>query len=387
MSAHTKKISLNCSGSLDPKYTQSLDWFFSSSFYTAGASLKTYYGDRVVHHLETGQRGFQDHTPGDKHVLFFADESSISRRWATGVFRDLNEFKQRHNLSISDFLFVANACDPKNAHVAQSMGIPKENIILIDYYVLQTYCFHRLFNAEHNCTYVSNAPKDCRMLIGKPKLHRLVFMHELWQEGLLNNSVTSILIDPGDADEIAEQVANCYQNLGMSCSSVQSIADMLHTLGGSPDNVNYYYWKDQHGPNNHCPGYPYDCNTFANTGFSVIPETHYFSQDSSLCFVTEKTYKAIYNHHPFVIFGSSGMLEGLHNKGYKTFGTIINEDYDNKDTDQARIKKSIDAVKQMQHTQSHDALSSIVNHNYQTLISNAQNTIDTLNSAITKATQ
>ena len=55
-------------------------------------------------------------------------------------------------------------------------------------------------------------------------------------------------------------------------------------------------------------------------------------------FLSEKTFKPIINLQPFVIMGSKGTLELLHDLGYKTFGKYIDESYDSIENPQSRIK-------------------------------------------------
>lgn len=374
-------------GSLDRKFTQTLDWFLSSNLCIADLPVKTYLVDRSVHNLESGRSGFQQHCPGDKHLLFLADEAVIYPSWKLALFRDLCNFKKQHNLSDRDFIFVANSSCPDNVKIAQKLGIPPDHTVLIDYYELQTYCFHTVLGCQHNSTYHRHADKDSCMLIGKPKLSRLVFMHELWQRNLLDNSITSILLESQDHNEHASRIMQLYRSMGYNDVEKHSILEMIETLSGSPDNVNYRYWNTLHGPVNHCPGYPYNSNIFTDTKFSIITESNFSSRDSKINFITEKTYKAIFNHHPFVIFGTSGLLDTLRNKGYKTFNDIIDESYDLPNTDNMRMKRVVNAVEQMHNISQHDQLASIVDHNYQTLITNSLQTVSRLNDTILRTFQ
>lgn len=66
---------------------------------------------------------------------------------------------------------------------------------------------------------------------------------------------------------------------------------------------------------------------YLETAYSVITETYYSEDNPS---VTEKTYRAIINRHPFVLVGCPGMLQYLKNFGFKTFDQYFtNSDYDN----------------------------------------------------------
>jgi len=64
---------------------------------------------------------------------------------------------------------------------------------------------------------------------------------------------------------------------------------------------------------------------FNQAYFNFVIETHF---DNDTIFLTEKTFKPILNLQPFVIIGNPGSLQLLKDLGYKTFETVIKEDYD-----------------------------------------------------------
>jgi len=60
-------------------------------------------------------------------------------------------------------------------------------------------------------------------------------------------------------------------------------------------------------------------------------------------YVTEKTGKALYSGSPWVIYGAEGFLKNLRHLGFKTFGDIIDESYDNVRCSYKRAKKAADS--------------------------------------------
>lgn len=50
------------------------------------------------------------------------------------------------------------------------------------------------------------------------------------------------------------------------------------------------------------------------------------------CFISEKSFKPIVGHHPFIIYGNKGSLAKLHEMGYRTFNKWWDESYDTLDT-------------------------------------------------------
>lgn len=91
--------------------------------------------------------------------------------------------------------------------------------------------------------------------------------------------------------------------------------------------------------------------------------------------LTEKTFKPIVNLQPFIIFGAPGSLKELHNLGYKTFSSVIDESYDLETDHDKRMEKlinlAIDLVQMSdeQHIQLMKLIKPILEHNQQVFFS------------------
>lgn len=64
---------------------------------------------------------------------------------------------------------------------------------------------------------------------------------------------------------------------------------------------------------------------YVDTYFSVITETNFFIPTE---YRTEKIYKPLLIGHPFIVVSGYGYYKGLHNMGFKTFDSLINERFD-----------------------------------------------------------
>jgi hypothetical protein len=62
-----------------------------------------------------------------------------------------------------------------------------------------------------------------------------------------------------------------------------------------------------------------------DTDISVIHETH---SNVESVFLSEKTYRALFLKHPFLMMGSPGLLAQLRADGYQTYGCLFDESYD-----------------------------------------------------------
>lgn len=131
-------------------------------------------------------------------------------------------------------------------------------------------------------------------------------------------------------------------------------------------------------------GYPLDISVYADTSFSIISETHYQTvttiEGKKYPMLSEKTYKAIINYHPFILAGAEGILDKLASMGFKTFTQYLDyPDYLKNDlVERAKLicanvktfgKKCIDYQQQIKN----DVL-----HNVELLESLCQNEVDNL---------
>ena len=83
--------------------------------------------------------------------------------------------------------------------------------------------------------------------------------------------------------------------------------------------------------------------------------------------LTEKTFKPIALGMPFVIVGTQGSLQYLRSYGFKTFGHLWDESYDDEPDDSQRIEKIAQVLKQLEHSDRQSIFESaheIIQHNW-----------------------
>jgi hypothetical protein len=80
---------------------------------------------------------------------------------------------------------------------------------------------------------------------------------------------------------------------------------------------------------------------YNQTAFSIITET---SHCDNYVFYTEKTAKALLSSRLFVFFAGPYYLQNLHNLGFRTFSTLIDESYDTELNHKVRWQKALDQV-------------------------------------------
>lgn len=79
-------------------------------------------------------------------------------------------------------------------------------------------------------------------------------------------------------------------------------------------------------PVDHCDYQRYfNPDWYNHTYFSIVVETEI---DAPNIFVTEKTFKPMAFHHPFVVMGQAGHLNYLHTQGFETYSNLFDQSYD-----------------------------------------------------------
>lgn len=91
---------------------------------------------------------------------------------------------------------------------------------------------------------------------------------------------------------------------------------------------------------------------FKQSYFSLIPESVFDRHFDRWPwwregFLTEKTFKVIYNLQPFIIVGAPGSLRRLQEIGFKTFDGFIDESYDEIYDDEKRMEAIITEMKRL----------------------------------------
>jgi hypothetical protein len=76
---------------------------------------------------------------------------------------------------------------------------------------------------------------------------------------------------------------------------------------------------------------------YTDTYFSVVSETNFYSEFETGIFLSEKIFKPVSRRHPFLLLARPGTLRKFREIGYKSFGGIIDESYDDELDDTKRM--------------------------------------------------
>lgn len=107
---------------------------------------------------------------------------------------------------------------------------------------------------------------------------------------------------------------------------------------------------------------------FNNTAYSIVAETDF---DNTLSFFSEKTAKPMIYRRLFVAFSGYKFLHNLRKLGFRTFGDVIDESYDDIKHNQQRLAAAFEQVKTlcaMDQRKVLDTIKPIIDHNHELIM-------------------
>jgi hypothetical protein len=162
------------------------------------------------------------------------------------------------------------------------------------------------------------------ILLGRKKLHRDVVYNSVAEYELFDNNIVTYIND-----------INCDFNDINKWLWEKDGLEIDKPVEWTVDRLPYYGHRmslSQIVP----------LSVYNNSCYSVIAETNWNNEYS---FYTEKTVKPILGRRLFVMVAGRDYLRNLQNLGFRTFGTVVDESYDNEKGDIERFKLAVDQVR------------------------------------------
>lgn len=202
----------------------------------------------------------------------------------------------------------------------------------------------------------TNPITDYNCLQKRLRPHRIWFYIKLFQAGLLDNGL--VRMNPFDIQRVT------FEDRWLPPDEVKPANDILpllvHGTNNNEKDDGFYIKRIQ-------------ADTFLDSWVSLISEASFSDKDEQL-FLSEKIFKPIACHHPFIIVGNRGSLRELRRMGYKTFDGFIDESYDDLPTFE-RYDAIIESVKKIISIKDkmawYASMREILEHNYNTLKKNS----------------
>jgi len=191
-------------------------------------------------------------------------------------------------------------------------------------------------------------------IIGGRRDHRSLLLYHLFRQGI-NRAWISAPQTCVVENETIVDIAKKYQYLYPDIVTVLDRAPLPAHFPGETDHPMHSCWLslwDQVG----------------ETLAYVVTETVFFGQRHHL---TEKTFKPICQKIPFVLVSTAGSLEYLRRYGFRTFGYVWDESYDEETDDIRRLEKiaklllDFDALSEKELQNLYRATLPAIRHNHQ----------------------
>lgn len=236
-----------------------------------------------------------------KTIALFSEisEQFCSRKENINFFESVTNLAKNNNLS---HYFLLDSWFKKEHAVQFS------NVIYCSYMILITYW---MFIVGHNKRAQRWYPEHNfgLFLTGKiNKINRGYLLYHLWKQKVTDNLIWSFY----DAD------IN-YQHLKQEFLSFVSDEEYNNFLNDCVKILDLNFRKDFIAKKEvfsfNC--YPMDITLYEKTSFSIVSETLFYNSDYPA--ISEKTFRAIINYHPFIVAGNSGLLTKLESIGFKVF--------------------------------------------------------------------
>lgn len=186
-------------------------------------------------------------------------------------------------------------------------------------------------------------------IVGGKRDHRVLFLNEVFKRGLEDNHISAPRVCPEEGVDIST-IAERY-----GCADTFQNADLPRTFPGEDTQKMASCWLDNFA-------------AAQDSMFYVPTETVYFGKRLH---ITEKTFKAIAMEMPFILVAPAHSLEYLRSYGFQTFGSEIDESYDEEEDDLLRIQKvgklleDINGLSTREKQHLYKYCAKIATHNYQ----------------------
>jgi hypothetical protein len=220
--------------------------------------------------------------------------------------------------------------------------------------------------SEYKKISVDSKDKNFLFYNGKVRISRVYAVSELDRMELLDHSLVSFVFDTymQSANSI-DGCINTLADLGIDTAYARNFFKNRTPMILDKYPSDFSFQNQNQVVQSH-----YD-----RTFFSIVSEMSMTTR-----FVTEKTYKPIFNQHPFILIAAPGMLSYLKGQGYETFPELFDESYDSIEDHFERVKAVLEQIRNFCNLSSNEKIKrfeSVKNkliHNRKNYILQAQTT-------------
>lgn len=210
---------------------------------------------------------------------------------------------------------------------------------------------HQACQALTNCSSTSK-PYDFVFLNGRARPHRKYLLERLRELGLLDRAIWTMLDSTPTLNRDISLIRNGTELMDTPTERRCLPFNYEYSVYAKTDfdinSVDVPFAKNAVF-NNEWGDIYLNPNLYADTYFSLVSETLY---NEPLGFCTEKIAKPIMIGHPWICASTPGYYRYIKSMGFRTFGHLINESFDNIENHTDRLERIIDIVQDLCNNQS-----------------------------------
>jgi hypothetical protein len=203
--------------------------------------------------------------------------------------------------------------------------------------------------------------------------HRPVFVALLKSKNILDSGYVSLALSDDN-----KNWENSWGDIVKCCEDNTELFDLIISNKNSILSLPHLYVDRTDLEINHVNMVESSREFYSLSYFSIVSETNFYSKLDPSQFISEKTFKAIAEKHPFIIIGRPGSLKKLKSLGYKTFYPFINEKYDLETNDSKRMQLIVEEVERLASLGDKSLkvflhrMKKVCEHNYQVLLNKTE---------------
>lgn len=226
----------------------------------------------------------------------------------------LNPIETMKNLSTQfnnkHIKYVVGGCGKK---YIKKYHIPNDSVYLHPFVMLNV----SRYNVYRSVANEANHQKQFDVLLGSEKPHRRWIFEQLQNQNLLDQCYVNLT---GPIESAFSECQTLYRSKGLDELEESCVQSLVSTKFG---------FNSRKHPGVDLPraSYMVPWKVYEQTVYSVVAETNDCIKDN-LYFFSEKTAKCLFADRPFVLFAGHGHLKYLRTMGFQTFGSVIDESYD-----------------------------------------------------------
>jgi len=251
------------------------------------------------------------------------------------IFLKIHEYFTFHNIPLSAIIYLNCCANGKELY----QSFCNRHSITTDKIIVEYIPWYLYDKSQLSLPYKPG--KRSKIFLGfnrRMHEHRCLLVAWMHKENLLDRSFVSFPSHHvGTNENFLEKVKNynhLFDQYGITDDDIKNLNNKL-PLTLDIDNWNPYP----------LPIISNRLNVFYERSLiSLVSETFFYSNTVHL---TEKTFKPIINHHPFITISAPGTLKAIKSFGFRTFDTIIDESYDEIDDHNLRFNAILNIIRDM----------------------------------------